>query len=101
MLLRILQGKAVEVLQGTDVSSAQVTELNAGYDCAGVTLYHQDSWLLHVKHVNCKSPGMRELSEVSEVSWKPKIYLSFNEAEHQEAIEGTMWCWTKDACRRH
>jgi hypothetical protein len=29
-LLRILQGKAVEILHGTDVSSVQVTEVTVG-----------------------------------------------------------------------
>ena len=94
-LLRILQGKAVKVLLGTDISSAQVVVHTTRYDCGGVTLYHQDSWLLHVKHMNCKSPGLGGLCEVSKVSWKPKIYLSFNEAQHQLGIEGTMWYWTK------
>jgi hypothetical protein len=66
-LLRILQGKALEVLHGTDVSSAQVTVHTTGYGCGGVTLYHQDSRLLHVKNMKCKSPGLRGLSEISKV----------------------------------
>lgn len=66
-LLRILQGKAVEVLHGTDVSSAQVTVHTTGYGCGGVTLYHQNSWLLHVKNMKCQSPGLRGLSEMSKV----------------------------------
>jgi len=77
-LLCILRGTAVEVVHGTDVSSPQVNVYTTGYDCGCVTLYHQDSWLLHVKSMKCKSPGLIGLSEMSKVSWKPKIYLSFN-----------------------
>jgi hypothetical protein len=70
----------VEVLHETDVSSPQVTVHTTGYGCEGVTLYHQDSWLLHVKNMKCKSPGLIGLSEMSKVSWKPKIYkLNLNE----------------------
>ena len=96
-LLRILQGKAVVVLHGADVPSAQVTVRTTGYGCGGFTPYHQDSWLLHVKNMNCKSPGLRGLSEMSKVSWKPKSYLSFNQAQHQGALKGTMWYCTKDS----
>jgi hypothetical protein len=66
-LLRILQCKAVEVLHGTDVSSAQVTVRTTGYGCGGVNLYHQNSCLLHLKNMKCKSPGLRGLSEMSNV----------------------------------
>jgi hypothetical protein len=77
-LLMILHGKAVEVLYGTDISSAQVTVHTTGYGCGGVTLYHQDSCLLHVKNMKCKNQELRGLFEMSKVSWKPKIYRSFN-----------------------